>query len=90
VAVTTLHSKGIRFLFDVLGGEGLTRAKSAPPPPEPSKTFIKTRFLAATGVLVTQSSGMAKAKSSACRSGATLLKLGTTPDRKVSKVDRQP
>jgi len=73
MAGTTLHSKGIRFLFDVLGGEGLTRPKSPPPAPEPCKTFFKTRFLAATGVLVTQSSGMAKAKPSACHSGATLL-----------------
>lgn len=81
--------KGIRFLGeDVLGGEGLI---PVPPPPEPSKPFFKVLFLAATGVLVRQSSGMRYAKSSmpmVCPFGAVHLKLlGTAPIAKSVKVE---
>ena len=81
--------RGIRFLLGeyILGGE----AKSVPPPPEPSKPLFKVLFLAATGVLVRQSSGMRYAKSSvptACRFGAVHVKvLGTAPIAKSVKVE---
>ena len=48
----------------IMGGEELIPAKSTPPPPEPSKPFLKVLFLGATGVLVRQSSGMRYANSS--------------------------
>jgi hypothetical protein len=86
----SIDPRGIRFLLgeDILGGE----AKSVPPPPEPSKPFFNVLFIAATGVLVRQSSGMRYAKSSVsmtCRFGAVNVKvLGTAPIAKSVKWRR--
>jgi hypothetical protein len=77
--------RATRFLRgeDILRGEGLTPAKATPPAPEPGKPFFRARFPAATGVLVTQSSG--RQRQSGLRSWNNAPKARDCRDRKVSE-----